>query len=210
MGQRLKFLLLEDEAVIARQVKVGLRELGDVEVAETLDAGLALLGDARRWSGFWIDVMLRKGCGLDVLEAARQAGARAPAFVASANLEDNAVLSRIFQLDGVPLPKPFRNEDIARFVGAVQEHLDQQAGFEDRLAARTNAWRTVSQLSAREAEIIARRARGESREAIADEMGVTPLTLKKHISNAMRKIKDDEELDLDAAVARLLRQVAGR
>ena len=212
MPGRLTFLVLEDEPIIARQLKATLGPLGDVRLADTRDGGLAILGDPRAWNGFWIDVMLDKGCGLDVLEAAREGGARAPAFVASANLEDNEILTRIFHLNAVPVPKPFRDDAIARFVRAVEEHRASEAEFEQNLAARTEVWRAEAGLTEREAEILARRARGESRECIAQAMGVTALTLKKQISNAMHKLKaaDGLEPDLDAAVVRLLREVASR
>jgi DNA-binding CsgD family transcriptional regulator len=61
-------------------------------------------------------------------------------------------------------------------------------------------------LSEAEADVLVRAAEGQSRTQMASARGCSELTIKKHVSTMLRLLSDRS---LQAAVARLLREMAG-
>jgi FixJ family two-component response regulator len=83
------------------------------------------------------------------------------------------------------LTKPFRDQDL---LNAVQSGLkrDRAQHAEDKAAAQLHE--RFQSLTQREREVMARVVTGLPNKTIADEIGVTEITVKVHRGNVMRKM----------------------
>jgi len=171
---------------------------GEMVLAPTAREAERFLEADDGWSAFFIDVALPDGSGLDFLAHARIDYPTTPAMVLTGCLEATAV-NTTFDLDAEYVAKPVHKARITRFLSARPE-------FSLRLQGAVQLWRNRYGLSEAEADVLARSAAGETREAIAAARHCSPLTLKSHIANLLGKTDDDS---LFVAVGRLLRMVAG-
>ena len=60
-------------------------------------------------------------------------------------------------------------------------HRDRLAALESQLATKN----PLAELTPRESEILSRVAAGGSNRTIADELGISPATVKRHVSNIL-------------------------
>jgi DNA-binding NarL/FixJ family response regulator len=173
-----RFLLVEDEELVARALarRIRQRGLGECVVAATLKDALALLREATRYTAIIIDIGLPDGSGLDVLATVRQEGAHAltPAIVRSGACEPGLVV-RATALDAKYLVK-----------NAEQEWNTLLAFLEDAISPKRKIARVVRSLALTEAvaDVVIRSALGEPREAIAEARGTTIKTVENQQATA--------------------------
>jgi DNA-binding CsgD family transcriptional regulator len=131
--------------------------------------------------------------------------------------EERGVLTRIrvaaeelAAMDSTPVRK--RAESILEHCTRLSSMIRQgtakrQAGaFSSQLADTVRGWIARYGLSEAEADVLVRAAEGQSRTQMANARGCSELTIKKHVSTMLRLLSDRS---LQAAVARLLREMAG-
>jgi DNA-binding NarL/FixJ family response regulator len=193
-----RFLVVEDDEIVGRAMRVLLAPYGEMILASTARDAERVLGSEGRWSAFFIDVGLPDGSGLDLLAHARVDYPTTPAMVLTGCLEAGAI-NTTFDLGAEYVAKPVHKERITRFLMAHPE-------FSLRLQRAVETWRKRYALSEGETDVLGRSAAGETREAIAKVRHCAPLTVKTHVANLLKKTDDDS---LFAAVGRLLRFVAG-
>lgn len=194
----MRFLVVEDEEIVGRAMRLLLAPYGETILAPTARAAERALGSQSKWSAFFIDVRLPDGSGLELLAHARVDHPTTPAMVLTGCLDADAI-NTTFDLDAEYVAKPVHKERITRFVLAHPE-------FAQRLRQAVESWRERYALSEGEADVLGRSAAGETRETIAEVRRCSPLTVKTHVANLLAKTDDDS---LFAAVGRLLRSVAG-
>lgn len=132
----MRILLVEDDAVLANGLQVGLGMAGfTVEtVASRADASAAL--DSSTFDAVVLDLMLPDGSGLDVLDAMRKRRSTVPVLLLTAR---DSVADRIAGLDAGAddyLGKPFDLDEVAARLRA----LARRAGGH---AAATLEWRDI-------------------------------------------------------------------
>lgn len=190
-----RFLLVEDEAFVARALvrRIIQRGLGECVIASTAKEGLTLLRDGSSFHALVIDIGLPDGSGLDVLAAARsEAHALTPAIVRSGHLTRDFV-DRATSLDARYLVKNTDNE-----WNTLVLFLSDSISLERRveIAVRSRG------LSKTQADIVKRRALGESRADIAEAHGTTNKTIKNQVASALERTGKPSLEDLVEAVLR--------
>jgi DNA-binding NarL/FixJ family response regulator len=100
-----------------------------------------------------------------------------------------------FDLGGVCLVSPAGAERVAQFLSAGRP-------LSTCVPRTARAWRARYQLSAGETDVLIRSALGECRVAIASNSGSAVATVKKQISNLLRKTSEES---LHATAERLFR-----
>jgi two-component system response regulator FixJ len=189
--------VVEDEAPCARSIARAIRP-HDVAVAASVKEALAHLR-MPGWAGVFLDLGLSDGSGFEVLEWMRAHDLEVPVIILTGDSSPE-VTKAAFRLRAHFLLKPVDTQEIKRFVaGATAE--------DPQLATVVYAWTARCNLSAAEADILRRAARGEGREMIAIARDSSAATIQKQISSLLRRTG---HVTLYEAVADLLREVALR
>ncbi len=194
----MRFLVVEDEELVARALRKVLAPFGEVSLAMTVKEAETLLASGAEWSAFFIDIGLPDGSGMAVLAQARGAHPETPAMVLTGKLDAEAI-NTAFDLEAEYVLKPVRRSRIANF-------LLLRSDFPTKLRREVESWRAKYSLSDAEADVLERAAKGESRESIAASRGCSLLTVKAHVANLIGKTRD---ASLHDAASRLLRAIAG-
>lgn len=191
------FLLVEDEAPVARAFASLVRRHAAVEVASTLAEASAALRRTR-FTGIVLDLRLPDGSGLELLQYVRQERRATPVLVVTGDHEPT-LANRVHRLGAVCVFKPDVVEDISLFVRrAMADEVETRALAEG--AVRN--LRAPLRLSRREAELAVLATLGFTRTALAEELGVTENTVKSTVRGLLRKF-DETSVD---GVARIVLQ----
>jgi DNA-binding NarL/FixJ family response regulator len=197
---RPRYLLVEDDPLLARALSRFLERTGSCTVVGTVREAMVHLEAGGTWTAFFFDVELPDGSGIDVLAHARAAYPSTPALVMTGSTARSAIIGA-YEHRAEFVLKPVVPRHIERFLATCAE------SFDARLAVVVDVWTTRYALSEAQSDILLRAARGARREAIARARGTTDLTVKTQIRSLLVKTGDD---DLQGAVERVLRESAGR
>jgi DNA-binding NarL/FixJ family response regulator len=194
-----RFLIVDDEPLICRQVARLVRQCGgEPVVAASCFEAEPRVSDVAPWAGFVVDIRLRDGSGLDLLRHARLGHPDTPALVLSAYSEPT-ILFAVYDVRAQYLPKPLDVERVARF-------LKEASVPAARVLELVGRWAIRYRLSEAETDVLRRAALGEDRKMIAASRSSSEQTIKKHVTNLLRRTGD---ASLHAAVERLLRETRG-
>ena len=116
MGAR--FLVVDDDAGVGRQLARVARPFGEVVVAGSVSGALTMLLSPVPWDGFIVDLGLPDGSGLDVVGAARTAFPSARAMVLTGNIEPD-LINAVHDLGACYVVKPVEVARIERFCREV-------------------------------------------------------------------------------------------
>ena len=152
-----RFLVLDDESMLADRLARLVRRHGEVTVAATAREADRLLAMDVGWRGFIFDIRLPDGSGLGVLARARPRHPTTPALVISGYLEPKLV-NVAYDLDAAYVVKPVLPARITRFV--------TRAAHVETVVRAVHSWVSKYDLSGAEADVLLRAASGQSREAI--------------------------------------------
>ncbi len=193
------FLIVEDDAAVARSITRVIRPLGEPVLVTTAAAAHASIR-ARPWTALILDLVLPDGDGLDVLAGARGYRPFLPIMVLTGHL-DALRVNAVHDAAAAYVCKPACPHRITRFV------THAATTFDTRLGLALEAWRARYHLSDAEADVLRRTALGESRPVIAAARTSSEETVKKQAANLLRLTQIDGTLQ--EAANRLLREMAG-
>ncbi len=178
-----RYLVVEDHPLVARALERFFARHGTVCVTGCLrDAVAAFFMEADRWDGVVIDLALPDGSGMDLLAEIRRRGRRVPALVLTGHIEDDHMRSAQFH-QAFFLPKPTRESNLMAFVHWAERHHGERG----RLRDVTGSLAVEHDLTAREAEVMLLSAKGLSRSAICERLGIESNTLKTQTRHLLRK-----------------------
>jgi DNA-binding NarL/FixJ family response regulator len=197
VDKRARFLVVEDDPLCLRNVVRIVSRHGEAVPARSIREAKACLAGVDCWKAFIIGVGLPDGCGLELLRHLRTMHPLVAAAVVASVL-DSETVNTVADLGAYCFVKPLRAPILERF-------LANTSSLSLRIAKTSRAWTIVYGLTDAEADVLRRCALGESRELIAAARGSSALTLQKHVSNLLRRTRDES---LQAAAARLLRDAA--
>jgi DNA-binding NarL/FixJ family response regulator len=198
-----RFLIAEDEPYLARSLDRILSLFGETTIFTTAhDADVALF-DGTSWCALILDIGLPDGSGLDLLARARQRHPTTPALLQT-GLFDPELINRAYDLHASYIVKPVIPQRVERFARAAVDAA-YPVSLASRLDSLVEEWVVEYELSEAEADVLLRAAQGDSREQIARDRLISPLTVKKHVNNLLKRTRDGS---LHKAVERLLRTAA--
>jgi DNA-binding NarL/FixJ family response regulator len=191
----LRILLVDDHPVVReglRWMLAGEPDICIVAEADSLDATLATLG-AHEVDVMLLDLDLGDDDGLDVLRALREHGPQVPAVVLTMHDDPEHVESAVragargYLLKDAPQPELVR-AIIAAAAGGAYLQPEVTYPLLQKFARDVRAEGAVPHLTAREIEVIALAARGESNRQIAATIGLAQATVKEHLHNVYAKL----------------------
>ncbi len=116
MGVR--FLVVDDDPAVGRQLARVVRPFGEGIVAGSVSGAMAMLASRVAWDGFFVDLGLPDGSGLDVVSAARKAFPARRAMVLTGNV-DPGLINAVHDLGASYVVKPVDSARIARFCSEI-------------------------------------------------------------------------------------------
>jgi DNA-binding NarL/FixJ family response regulator len=194
---RPRFLMVDDDAAVQRCLARVVRRHGEFVAADTFQRAAYLLSDGSMWAGFFFDVELPDGSGLDLLAQARDAHPITPAMVLTGNNRDSTA-NAAYDLRAHYVIKPVATKRIEQF-------LKDAVSLESHVSRALRQWTDRYGLSEAEADVLRRSALGESQSVIATARGVSRETIKTQVATLLGKTGDES---LQTAAGRLLRDVA--
>jgi DNA-binding NarL/FixJ family response regulator len=199
-SERARLLVVDDEPVVCRSLRRLAARYADVVEAHSVDEACASLVDGTCWTAVIIDWRLDSRLGDEVLELARARDPLLACMLLTGDPDDRASLAAWEH--GVPLfIKPLRSPGLRAFVTYAVAAATE---FGRAVGEGVQRWRLLYRFPAASAEVLHRRAIGESPAAVADGMGISENTYKKHVHNLLERTGGDS---IEAEIARLLREV---
>jgi DNA-binding NarL/FixJ family response regulator len=180
-------LVVEDIPEYARTLARGLRASGDVVVAETVSAAMAVIRNCGSLKMAAVDHGLPDGDGLDVAVHLTLTAPRVRVVLLSGYL-DPALVWRAFDVGVRALPKPMDAADIERLRRALDD--DEARG------AEVAKWRAAFALTGTEADNLSRLASGQQPKEIAAARGVAERTVRAQIELLRHKTGAESVADL--------------
>jgi DNA-binding NarL/FixJ family response regulator len=187
----IRVVVVDDHPVVRHGLTAILRYEQDIEVLGEAADGLtavALILEQRP-DVVLLDLRLPELSGVEVM---RQVRAKLPGvrFLVLTTYDTDAYIGPALSAGAQGyLLKDATPDELARGVRAVmQGGAALEPGVAARLIERMNEGDNADELSAREVQVLQLMARGESNKAIAAQLGLSPSTIKTHISNILAKL----------------------
>ncbi|MBI4953392.1 MAG: response regulator transcription factor [Myxococcales bacterium] len=176
-----RFLVAEDDALMARAVARQLERFADVRVVSSLSEARAAYRRGHAL-GLLVDVALPDGSGLDFADEVRRADCLTPILIMT-GLEDRDLANRAHRLRASFIRKPFGHDDIGIFAEralADHERISALARVGAELAARHG-------LSPSEAGVLRLTLEGHDVLECAEALGIQVCTVRAHRAAILRK-----------------------
>lgn len=178
-----EFLLVEDDAAIARAVGRLLEKVRPTRHVTGVTAAKIALATRGKWTGLVVDIGLPDGSGLDVVGVARQRWPSLPALVLTGSTQP-ADINRSFTLRADFLVKPGSPEAIKAFArkAIARESIDDErvADVVDQIVVEVG-------LTTRERDVLLVAIEDVGRSGVAHALGVRENTAKTHVRTLLKK-----------------------
>jgi two-component system response regulator FixJ len=179
--------VIDDDARTREALSNGLQEKGYDVISFADGAALLSYARTRTPAGVFIEVDTVDRSGFEVLKKLRSENCPAPIFVTSVHgaipLAVDAIRNGAFDF----IVKPVRiSEVVERFEEAVAEHSEPAST--DHLSKVSLYIPGCEPLTAREREVLARLAIGETNKEIARYLGLSARTIEGYRAGIMRKV----------------------
>jgi two-component system, LuxR family, response regulator FixJ len=187
MTSRGEVFIIDDDARTREALSNGLQEKGYDVICFADGAALLSYARTRTPAGVFIEVDTVDHSGFEVLKRLRSENCPAPIFVTSAHgaipLAVDAIRNGAFDF----IVKPVRiSEVVERFEEAIAEHSEPAST--DHLSRASLYVPGCEPLTAREREVLARLAIGETNKEIARYLGLSARTIEGYRAGIMRKV----------------------
>jgi DNA-binding NarL/FixJ family response regulator len=194
----LTFLVVEDDAAVRRVLVRGLSAHGEVDAVGTC-AAARLSFRTRRYDAIIIDVLLKDGSGLDLLELGKMRSPEAIVVVLTGSKE-RSVIERTLEAGARYLLKPCETKHLDTIAG---EAWSRRTAAERRTKVTLERWAKDFGLSETEVQLLTLGAEGVPRHEFSELRKVRPDTIRKQIQTLLQKTGDDT---FEGAVNSLLRE----
>ncbi|OBZ94593.1 transcriptional regulator [Pararhizobium polonicum] len=214
MKRPLTAILADDHAIIREGLKLLISVMENVSVIAEAADGEALLGHVRgtRADLLILDLGMPGVAGIQFISDIRALAPRLKILVLTANIEPRTVRAALEAGASAYLTKDGDPEELGAAIEAVKNggtYLAQTVRFAISEPARNSRPPAAQDmlspipLTRREHQILALVAQGMTARDIAERLGISPLTARKHRENLMRKLNLHSAAELTAYAVRL-------
>ena len=207
MTTQLRVLVVDDERLFAELMRVALSSADDIEVVDVVhDVATALARTAELGPAVVLsDFHLPDGTGADVARALRRSTPEVSVLVLTGD-PSAATLADVARSGAVGhLTKARGLDEVVLAVrAAAAGEILFSPGELQRLLLAPRAERQLDEpLTARELEVLRLLAGGANTALSADELGISPATLRAHVQAILRKLGAHSRLEAVAEASRL-------
>lgn len=214
MNRALTVIIADDHAIVREGLKLLISTIDDVSVIGEAASGEALLGLVRaaRADLLVLDLGMPGVAGIHFISAIRELAPRTHIVVLTANVEPRTVRAALAAGASGYLTKDGDPEEIAVAIDAVRSgrtYLAKSIRFAvdqpERQGKAPAADEIVSPipLTLRERQILLLLAQGQTARHMAERLGISILTARKHRENLMRKLDLHSAAEVTAYAIRL-------
>lgn len=199
LSARPHFLVVDDEKVLCREIGRILSAYGNTFLAGSLVDAHQALDTVDSWAGAVVDILLRPGSGLEVVDRLGVEHPALPVLVITGDLEPDRI-NRACRAGVCFLAKPFKKVDIDRFARSAIE------GAEGRLRAALSAYAKSHRFCPAETEVLAHGVECEDHSEIAARRKCSLHTVQAHVASMLKKSGSHS---FHSMVVHVLRDAAG-
>ena len=214
MNRPLTFILADDHAIVREGLKLLISVMENMSVVGEAAHGEALLGLVRgvRADVLILDLGMPGVAGIQFIADIGELAPRLKIVVLTANIEPRTVRAALEAGASAYLTKDGDPEELGEAIAAVRSggtYLARSVRFaisEPSRNSRPQAAQDILSpvpLTRREREILALVAQGLTAREIAERLGISPLTARKHRENLMGKLNLHSAAELTAYAVRL-------
>ncbi|NOY90035.1 MAG: response regulator transcription factor [Deltaproteobacteria bacterium] len=176
-----RFLLVEDEPVVARALAGFFKHYGEVTTAGSVGEAARYLGTGAMFAGLIVDWKLPDGDGLDVIRAAREQDPRLPILMMTGHLDADCI-NEVHALRAEYVAKPASKRNLRDFANRATGQID-----ESDIDAVVQALRHRHGLARAEERILRLTLGGTTRGELAEQLGVSENTVKTTVRRLLRR-----------------------
>ena len=190
----IRVLIVDDHPIVRQGLRTFLTSRPGLEVVGEAAVGAAALVEAARLGPdvVLLDLVMPRGGGVDVIRRLRTAGDRPRVVVLTSFAGDDQVVEAVRAGAAGYLLKDVPPADLEAAIRAVHEGgalLDPSVvGSVMAEVARGGPPPGVSELTARERQVLSLLAQGRSNRELATELYVSEKTVKTHVSSILAKL----------------------
>ncbi|MCE3288463.1 MAG: response regulator [Caulobacter sp.] len=184
MATRPAVYVVDDDAAVRDALAFSLAT-ADLD-PRTFDSGAALLAAMPLAPGCIVtDVRMPEMSGIDLVRRLRQLDCALPVVVITGHADVPLAIEAMKAGVAEFLEKPF-DDDV--LIGVVQRLLEEQVPLQRELAEKENLRQRLSELSARERDVLDGLMAGRANKVIAYDLGISPRTVEVYRANLMKKM----------------------
>ncbi|MFJ6321451.1 MULTISPECIES: response regulator transcription factor [unclassified Rhizobium] len=214
MNRTTKVIIADDHAIVREGLKLLISTVENVAVVGEAANGEALLGllqDARA-DVLVLDLGMPGVVGIHFISTIRELAPRLKILMLTANIEPRTVRAALDAGASGYLTKDGDPEEIAAAIDAVRSggtYLAKSIRFAVDQPERRNKAPTAEEivspipLTLREKQILLLSAQGQTARQMAERLGISVLTARKHRENLMRKLDLHSSAEVTAYAVRL-------
>lgn len=212
MNRPLTAILADDHAIVREGLKLLFSAVDNIAIVAEAADGEALLRHVRdtRADLLILDLGMPGVAGIQFISDIRELAPRLKILVLTANIEPRTVRAAIEAGASAYLTKDGDPEELIAAIEAVKKgatYLAQTVRFAisepNRSAAPVHDVVSPIPLTRREHQILALVAQGMTAREVAERLGISPLTARKHRENLMRKLDLHSAAELTTYAVRL-------
>lgn len=212
MNRPLTAILADDHAIVREGLKLLFSAVDNISIVAEAADGEALLRHVRdtRADLLILDLGMPGVAGIQFISDIRELAPRLKILVLTANIEPRTVRAAIEAGASAYLTKDGDPEELIAAIEAVKKgatYLAQTVRFAisepNRSAAPVHDVVSPIPLTRREHQILALVAQGMTAREVAERLGISPLTARKHRENLMRKLDLHSAAELTTYAVRL-------
>jgi DNA-binding NarL/FixJ family response regulator len=193
--QPIRVLLVDDHAVVRRGLRGFLSLQSDIEIVAEAEDGAAGVAAAKELEPdvILMDLVMPRLDGIGAIEAIKTSQPEIEIIALTSFLEEERVQAALEAGAAGYVLKDAEADDVVAAIRAAHRgevHLDPKvaAYLARRVRERRSEAKPANELTERERDVIRLVARGESNQAIADELGISERTARTHVSNILGKL----------------------
>ncbi|MCA0278899.1 MAG: response regulator transcription factor [Proteobacteria bacterium] len=212
MNRPLTAILADDHAIVREGLKLLFSAVDNIAIVAEAADGETLLRHVRdtRADLLILDLGMPGVAGIQFISDIRELAPRLKILVLTANIEPRTVRAAIEAGASAYLTKDGDPEELIAAIEAVKKgatYLAQTVRFAitepNRSAAPVQDVVSPIPLTRREHQILALVAQGMTAREVAERLGISPLTARKHRENLMRKLDLHNAAELTTYAVRL-------